>query len=315
MSARAARFARTAVVTVVAAVTGAVAFLPGAAQAATASSAPASPITLKVGSASPAGAFMPGGATKTITVTASNTSGKAARFTANLNGMADGALGLTERDYTFKVAPVHAPATSGVLFTQDGELMGSFYPKGGHFGNSFTIPAHTSYTWKLTLGITKNWPANDDALRLTVGANGYQTVKALAFTVGHRRTGGPVTERFTGGTTIAPGRPAYETLTVTNRTGAALNGPVDFWLDEAPFGGPATAVDVWKGGRWVAVRDGGELAVLNHGLANGAHVDYRLRVRETGAVKAGTKVTIEAVAGIANRGPISYGDLHLTARR
>jgi hypothetical protein len=96
---------------------------------------------------------------------------------------------------------------------------------------------------------------------------------------GSGHTGGPVLEKLTGDNSLSVGHPAYELLTVTNRTGAALKQSWQMlpWIDAKP--GAQLAVDVWVGsaakGHWQTLtRD------LNAaGLANGASKSFELRVR------------------------------------
>ncbi|MHA6761903.1 hypothetical protein [Streptacidiphilus sp. PAMC 29251] len=198
-----------AVLTATVAVTGASALLPTAAYAAP---APVSPLTMAItGPGSNWVPIRPGSNdTEYFTVEVENTSGSAQPFTANIGGNADGALSLGAQDVSLTVAPqLQAPATGSELEGQDGELLGAFYPQGGHMGDHFTIPAHSTMAWLVSLTAHQSWPVNDSGLRLSfggaAGSAGATLRKSIDIPVGSAHTGGPVLETLSGGSTVAPG--------------------------------------------------------------------------------------------------------------
>ncbi len=221
-----------------------------------------------------------------------NNTAKPQKFEAGVGALPQGALYLDGGQLALQVAPLgRTPATSTDFMAQAPGYMGVLYPRGTAFGSDFTVPAHASFSWRLSLAATKAWPANDNGFTLDAFAESPNSPAVSEstsfFKVGKATTGGPIVERLSGGTVVAPGRPAYETLTVTNRTGAAL---ATAWDDLAYINVPATAkglagalaTDVWVGsaakGHWQPVQNTG-LLNAPRGLANNATATFRLRVR------------------------------------
>jgi hypothetical protein len=247
-----------------------------------------SDVSITVGTPAPAGALIPGGGAETFTVTATNNTATAQKFTAQAGGKSTGALPLAAEDVTFQATAIgNTPATSGSLHTQDGELLGAFYPVGGTFGDSFTIPAHAAYSWNISLAATKAWPLNDGDLKFYVEGNQGSTSGTLDFKVGDGGTGGPVVQTIKGGDIVAPGQPAYEYLNVTNNTGAPLGKDWSDHLTFAPFDPNGNQIffnqvtlrtEVWNGQAYVPVNAGDPLPALSKDLAPGATAVYRIRV-------------------------------------
>ncbi|WP_042366221.1 hypothetical protein [Streptacidiphilus neutrinimicus] len=292
---------------VVAAVSAAVA-LPGAAQAAQPAKAAAakSPLVMTLGRIQP-GPLVPGGAAKVFDLSVTNTSGKAVAFGSEIGGGPHGALSVDGTDVKLSVTPVHAPATTVEFGGQDGGLLGFLYPKHGPVNGAFTLPAHATYTWKVSLAATKAWPVNDD--RLFLGFNvsaqngqGWSADRQLNLQVGTAHTGGPIVQTLTGGNVVAPGKPLVLRYTLTNHTGAAVAQPLQPGvLEELPGSGSLNATlvyDLWENGRWVQIgTDGAGLPKLPAHWANGASASYTVRVRVThwdAGAPASQKVIVSA---------------------
>jgi hypothetical protein len=311
MSART-RIGTVGAVTVSAAIAGGALLLPGVAQAATPATS-ASSLTLTVGAPAPAGALTPGGGSQSFTVTVANSGSSAQPFTSQIGGKPQGSLALTGSDAAFQVAALPGtPATGGALDGEDGQLLGAFYPQGGRFGDAFSIPAHTTYSWKVTLGVNKSWPVNDSDLDFYVlGNTGAIGAQKLDFKVGDAGTGGPVLETFGGsGSTIAPGQPLVNTLTITNKSGAPLTKS---WQSDLSYGqsGKQTgvadhmvlAMDEWTGAAWKPIDAAAPLAHLQNDLPNGASVTFTFRVRlvKYSAVVPSGPISVSVDSGF--RGP------------
>lgn len=282
--------------------------LPGVAQAAPAGvgAGAKSPLVLTLGRMQ-AGPLTPGGRAEVFDLSVTNTSGTDVAFGSELGGGAHGALPVGDSQVTLGVTPVHAPATALTFGGQDGGLLGSFYPKGGQFGDAFTLHAHATYTWKVTLAATKAWPVNDDRLLLgfnvgTVGG-GATVSKQLDLQVGTARTGGPIVQTLTGGgSAVSAAQPLVMRYTLTNRTGAPVaQSLVPGLLTTSYESVPLTtslAYDVWENGRWVPLgTDSAGLPAIPAHWASGASVSYTVRVRvagwDAGAGKGDT-VSVEA---------------------
>ncbi len=278
----------------IASVAASVLLMPVAAHAATPSvgSSSASGLTYYFtgGGSGTSHALQPGGNPQTFTLTVTNSSDKAEPFAPEFTGKATGALALSGAVATLTLAGTSGgtPASTVDLGSQDSGLLGFLYPAGAGQGQAFSIPAHATYNWNLALGVTKQWPVNDDALALSVFGNGATRVGGgvLDFPVGAGGTGGPMVETLSNtGSTVSPGHPLETTLTITNKTGAAL---ADQWPNEIVYGadrkgedssGVTLVTDVWDGGKWQQLGQDGSLPTIEAGFANGASVSYKLRVR------------------------------------
>ncbi|MEY9870555.1 hypothetical protein ABH931_000009 [Streptacidiphilus sp. MAP12-33] len=275
-----ARLTRSAAATVAAAAllgSAALAF-PAAANAAT-----ATPPALRVSFTPTTGAAItPGGAARTEVFKVTNTSGKAQKFDGLLSVMAQGSVYLSHGELNGSVTALgRTPATGSLFESQTPGYIGIFHPAGTKWGY-FTIPAHATFSWKIALAATKAFPRNDKGIEVAVGAVGPGPVRPSIATVGikvGKGTGGPVVEKLTGDTSLSVGHPAFESLTVTNHTGAALNQAwlMEPMLQQAP--GAKLAVDEWVGsaakGHWQPFAKDLNAA----GLANGASKTFELRVR------------------------------------
>ncbi|MGV9319507.1 hypothetical protein [Streptomyces sp. NPDC003660] len=268
------------------------ALLPGTAGAAPQSTA-SNPLSI---SATPAqrGPLLPGGATKNFTFTITNHSSAAVAMNGELHGRAHGALPLVNGDVKLSMQAVHAPATTAVFGSQDGEFIGAFYPTGGHWGSTFKIPAHASYTWKVNVAATKAFPINDDRLGILVGATAdnsrVEVSRATNFHIGpfSLHNGGPLVTKLTGGTSLTPEKPLTLIAGFTNRTGLPLARKVHPWIGQAApsrsaLSGVTLAYDMWNGKKWVTVGEhSSALPALPAHLADGATVNDKIRVRIVG---------------------------------
>ncbi|SEK78967.1 hypothetical protein [Streptacidiphilus jiangxiensis] len=305
----------------VAALSVGAAVVPAAANASTTASGPQPAVKITLGAPAPHGPLLPGGSAETFTITATNTTGKAQAFEPTLLGKAQGALGLIRSDVKLGVTAVHAPATALTLGPQDGGILGAIMPKGGKvFDSYFTLPAHASYTWKVSVAAGATWQANDNALRLSVDTlTPDQRITAgqtLTLKVGRTPTGGPVTVSFKGASTLALGRFENVDLTVTNHSGARLSLPIGEQLDFGAYtvkgkvytlGSASADIQVLKNGHWVTLGKNQAIPTLT-GLANGASHTFHLRVRLTGydtVVGSTTKAYLDAMAWTPTRGPIA----------
>ncbi|MFF3911532.1 hypothetical protein ACFYZJ_37645 [Streptomyces sp. NPDC001848] len=284
------RLAGTATVVAATAASAALALLPGTANAATQSTT-ANPLTITATPAQP-GPLLPGGAAKSFDFTVTNHSGAAIAMNGELSGAAHGALPLTDGDVKLSVRAVHAPATTSVFGSQDGGFIGSFYPKGGHWGSTFKLPAHSSYTWKITVAATKAFPINDDRLEIGFGAvadKGRNVAeRAMPFHIGafNLHNGGPIVTEVSGGKSLTAKQPLTLDVSFTNRTGLPLAKKVYPWIGQgsrSPLSGVTLAYDLWDGKRWVSLGKGdAALPVLPAHMANGATVHDKVRVRIAG---------------------------------
>ncbi|MEY9874070.1 hypothetical protein ABH931_003564 [Streptacidiphilus sp. MAP12-33] len=296
-------------VAVVVAASASLALLPGTANAATPARA-ADPLTVSATPAQP-GPLLPGGKAKSFDFTVTNHSGKAVAFAGELVGGAHGALPMHEGLVKLVVQAVHAPATAYTFGSQDGGFIGAVYPKGGHWGSKFTIPAHATYTWKVTVEATKAFPLNDDRLVVGLDAlNGtYSALRVQNFHIGpfSLDNGGPIVTTVTGGKYVNVTAPLVLDVRYTNRTGAALAEALHPWVVEArPANGQKLAFDVWNGKGWVPAGTlDAPLPAVRAGLANGASVTERIRVRIVGRADLAYYGQVALKFGYAPFGPLT----------
>ncbi|SEL38092.1 hypothetical protein [Streptacidiphilus jiangxiensis] len=226
--------------------------------------------------------LQPGGATRTEIVKVTNTTGKAQRFMGNLMATTEGAIYLRAGELKASVTALgKTPATSTVFQPQTPGYAGVFYATGTQFG-AFTLPAHATFAWKLSVAATKAWPLNDGVLRFDVGVNrgtDLSVKKEIDFTLA-KRTDGPMNESLHGDTSLSARHAAYETVTVTNRTGADLKQSWWFLPAVQQLNGARLAVDVWVGsganGHWKTVTGH---SLLVNGLPAWASETFKLRLR------------------------------------
>ncbi|POX56703.1 hypothetical protein C3489_02595 [Streptomyces sp. Ru71] len=180
MSARltAARRLHTAAATAVVLTVAGAAFLPAAAGAAEQQPA-GKPLTMTLGKPAPDAPLSRGGATASMTLTVSNSSDQPQDFSAWLLGEADGPAPIQSDSVVLDVSALNAPATKTFVGGQDGGWQGMFYPSSGKLGDGFSVPAKGELTWKVTVGLDRNYPTNDGDLTLTASpVTGFEKIDA-----------------------------------------------------------------------------------------------------------------------------------------
>ncbi|GGQ90563.1 LPXTG cell wall anchor domain-containing protein [Streptomyces aurantiogriseus] len=158
-----------AATTVVAAVAG-TASVPVTAFAADQAQASGKPLTMTLGAPTPGNPLKRGGATESMTLKVTNSSDKAQEFSSWLLGEADGPSPLLKDSVVFDVTALDAPATKSRIGRQGGAWQGLFFPATGDASDSFSIPAKTEFTWKVTVGLGANYPTNDGNFTLIADA-------------------------------------------------------------------------------------------------------------------------------------------------
>ncbi|MEV1065493.1 hypothetical protein [Streptomyces sp. NPDC050263] len=158
---------RTAAATAVVAAVAGTAFVPADAVAADKAGGHALKMTL--GAPSPGAPLKRGGATESMVLTVANSSDKAQEFAAWLPGEPNGPSPVLKDSIVFDVTAIDAPATKSRVGRQDGNFQGLFFPATGNAASSFSIPAKTAFTWKVTVGLGASYPTNDGDFTLTAG--------------------------------------------------------------------------------------------------------------------------------------------------
>ncbi|MDH6577537.1 hypothetical protein [Kitasatospora sp. MAP5-34] len=291
------RRARLASATIIAALAGA-ALLPATANAATpgqaATATPAKPLTITLGTPSHSDRpLVRGGATETFTVTVSNSAKHAVTYVPAVWGSFAGPSPIAASDIKFAVQPIHAPSTGFSAGEQDQGVLASFFPAGGRVGKGFSVPAAGSFSWKVTVGLAKSYPANDATLALGFNSldNDVSNFARQVFRTSPTFKSGQFTEKFVskytnGGGTVSATKPLDVALTMHNGSGAAFSSGLQTWItilaDSKSGQTQPLAVDVLENGHWVTLKSqGGQwtLPRIAPGLANGATYTYQLRLR------------------------------------
>jgi hypothetical protein len=269
--------------------------------------APVPALALSLTEQNPHQVLQPGGPAATVIMKVTNTTGKTEQFTGQVGFWPNGALVLTQREVSVAFTPVGAAP----------KLPGS-----NGWSRAIPIPAHATFTWKAAVRATKAWPRNDAGLGFEVGVLGQSPFvinkQMVWYAVGHAKTDGPVVTALAGATRLAPGRPAVEKLSVTNRTGARIDQSLALQADTFAGTGTRLVIDEWVGsaakGHWQSLN--GRNLVVPSGLANGASADFTLRVR----VVSYSALTSSVHAGLVvmdrdTTGPGTTADQPLTVLR
>lgn len=310
-------FRAAAAAATVLALAGGVAIVPLSANAAQ------YPVSVAVKAAGAHNALLPGGAAESFTVTVTNNTGKALPFDGLVRGTTFGSLPINDNDVTFSARALSAPATAFVAGNEESAFLGTFYPAGSRdTGAAFTVPAHHSYTWKVTVGAKKAWQAADSSLDLAVGGlpattqAGYQYAH-ITYRVGARTTDGPLREYFSNSGTVSPGHPFFTDLDIVNRTGATITAPLQtrFGFIAISPGRPYPALKdlkvwLWNGRSWAVLKspksvEGWTLPPASAHFANGTEQTYRLML----SVAADAKAPVNGVTHLeayTSQGAVNY---------
>ncbi|WP_030775700.1 LAETG motif-containing sortase-dependent surface protein [Streptomyces sp. NRRL F-2664] len=280
--------------------------------ATTASAAPAAGdhavLRTEMGAPVPGGPLTRGGATETFDLTVENPTGKPVEYKPWLLLDPKGPSLLTEDDVVFSVEAVDAPATRSTVGLQDGDWQGMFAPSGAGFDQGFDIPANGRMTWKVTLGLGKNYPTNNGDFTFTATSHNNSVAPGGSdshlFTVGPRTEAGALKSWFKQVSSGKDGQEQRAYLDLNHRaTGdGVFNVPLATSLtlshpgeQEADF-----RLQALIDGRWqdLKAEDGRyELPRIDKGFgaASGVHTQpLRLSLGKNTELKKRTLITMEA---------------------
>ncbi|GAA3372880.1 hypothetical protein GCM10020367_30570 [Streptomyces sannanensis] len=194
---------------VVAAVAGGV-LMPLSAQAAPVA-ADGKPLTIELGAPAPAGPLTRGGETESFSFTVKNSSDQPVDFQPWMVAQSDGPSPIAASQIVFDVEPVNAPATDEVVGQQDTSAQGIFYPAEKGEGSTFAVPAKGELSWKVTVGLGKNYPTNNGNLKLTAADLGGRAAQqeSVVFDIEPKIKSGELSTWFGNGPegVIRPGTP------------------------------------------------------------------------------------------------------------
>ncbi|MBC3841064.1 hypothetical protein GXW82_14535 [Streptacidiphilus sp. 4-A2] len=272
---------------------GAAVAMPAAAADAATPAPPKLPLALTVSADAPAKALQPGGPAGSVTIKVSNSGAKAVDLNLDSVGLFSGPLTIQADQLTLGLTPEAGTPATGFSVSQSPQGFPSFgvsasvYPE-GHPNAAFEVPAHTTFTWKLSVGVGKSWTVNDGQIYAGVAVEeqgrSMHESRGVDLQVGNGRTGGPILVSLAGAGKLSPGHPALEKLTVTNHTGARIAQSMHFDLN-AVAGTRAGQVD-FKVYEWVGAhgkakahwQDVTRTGFAVDGVANGASAAVELEV-------------------------------------
>ncbi|MFB6524004.1 LPXTG cell wall anchor domain-containing protein [Streptomyces sp. NPDC056401] len=128
----------------------------------------------------PSGPLTRGGATESFELTVTNATDKPSAYHPWMLLDPTGTGPLQQADVVYKVDAVNAPATESKIGQQDGEWQGLFYPAGKNAQDGFEIPAGGKLTWKVTIGLGKNYPASAGDFTLRASSYSNEVTEANA---------------------------------------------------------------------------------------------------------------------------------------
>ncbi|MDJ0344965.1 hypothetical protein QMK19_31015 [Streptomyces sp. H10-C2] len=291
--------ASTIAVAVVAGVCGSM-LVPAAAAYADAPAPAIKPLHIEIGAPSPSGPLTRGGATEAYTVTATNNNDKAVEFNGLVFGIPGGPSAISGSQVNFRIDALSAPPTAFSLGAEGPSMLASFYPQGKKV-RTFSVPARSSFSWKITAGLKSGFPANDTSLTLTFDTGTYEndgtgaipsvTFQAAPGTAPGTGTGpgAPnVTEKFGPVAKLSPGKPVETWLEIDNESKGAIGAGLDTELSVYPSSAsetrwPVINLEVRENGHWVQVKRRGlrdnewMLPAITSGIPAGQKHRYELR--------------------------------------
>ncbi|MFD5149038.1 LAETG motif-containing sortase-dependent surface protein [Streptomyces sp. NPDC058401] len=217
----------------------------------------------------PSGPLTRGGATESFELTVTNATDKPSAYHPWMLLDPTGTAPLQQADVVYKVDAVNAPATESKIGQQDGEWQGLFYPAGKNAQDGFEIPAGAKMTWKVTIGLGKNYPAaagdfklrassfSNEVTEANAGSLTFKTGPAAATTAPAPATSAPSTPAATAPAPTAsaatPSAPAAPVAENTPATGSMAHTGSD--SHTALYAGLAAALVVVGGAAaWFARR-------------------------------------------------------------
>jgi hypothetical protein len=259
----------------------------GAVPAAVAAPAASVPLHISYSKPSPDAPLTRGYSTSTIDLAVANTGSTAQKYTGLLEVSAVGPRGLDTKKVAVDVRSLNAPSAPARVSTSDhGTVEAEFSP----LHSAISVPAHTIYHWRITLGATPSFPRLDTGMHL-VTSGAQDSVQ-----VAPDEQEGTVTDTVSGlsetSPSLVPGRPVPFSLSVTgdadSRFTHTLSSTVSLYPPVDPYLRPSVRLQLLDNGQWtdLPTADGPynwTLPAVPAGLATGDVHTYQLRYVEDAA--------------------------------
>ncbi|MFC5667098.1 LPXTG cell wall anchor domain-containing protein [Kitasatospora misakiensis] len=181
----------------------------------------------------------------------------------------------------FSAKEISGPETYGLRGFGSNGFTGYVLPKNGMTSRTFTVPAHTTYSWAVTVQVRAALPADNTAVKVTLQNDRDNSTNSAPINLPIAAPTGALVQRFTSsGTTVSFKKP-FETDLVLTNNGAAITAPITPTL-KFPDTRVPLKLDVQQpDGTWVAVPGSGnvwQLPPVAGGLGKGESHHYKARL-------------------------------------
>ncbi|MFI9269338.1 hypothetical protein ACIGXM_01235 [Kitasatospora sp. NPDC052896] len=293
-----ARRSRLLAATALVLATGTAALAPATAFAATpAPGAPAQsdakPLVAQLSAPSSVTPLTRGGSTEALTLTVTNNSDQAQPFNPSVAATPVGSPASGLDWINFDAKAISAPATWAQSNWRNDGFHGYVVPDHHMTSSPFMVPAHETYSWSVSFGVTAALPSDDIALKLSLANDVDDSTNGDPVTLPIAAPAGALVQSFSNFSgTVSYQKPFETDLILTNNGSdidSAINPTLRFGATQpvqATFG-----LEVWQDDRWVSVPGSGalwQLPPVTAGLAKGASHQYKLRLSLTSFTGPGT---------------------------
>ncbi|MFJ9697206.1 hypothetical protein [Kitasatospora sp. NPDC101183] len=190
----------------------------------------------------------------------------------------------------FNATPISAPGTQIIpSWDSNNKFSGTIAPTDDYSFLTFSVPAHTTYSWAVSLQLKAALPAADTAVKVELANSQNDSVNSAALTLPVNSPTGALFQNFSNlWGTASYSTPFTTDVTVTNN-GAAITAPVNptLWWGNGDGTGAAQAnlkLDVLQGTTWTTVSGSNNTWALPGaaGLGQGQSKTYKIRLSLTG---------------------------------
>ncbi|ROR43141.1 hypothetical protein [Kitasatospora cineracea] len=272
--------------TAVAVAATAAALAPTAASAADAPSGDpaAKPLVATLAQAPDQGPLTRSGDGADLTMTVTNNSDQAQPFHPSVAVTPVGSAPANWQWIDFSATAVSAPDTYGLrTWSGTNEFAGAVLPLNSMASTPFTVPAHTTYSWKVSFKLTAALPADDTAVNVALRNDLGDSTVSDPLNLPVTAPTGAFYQTFDGFSgTVRFQQPMETTLNLLNNGASTSTVHPTLRFGDGTRQSPATlALEVWGDGAWVTVPgtdNTWRLPPVPGGLASGASHQYRLRL-------------------------------------
>ncbi|MET8704731.1 hypothetical protein ABZW10_38635 [Kitasatospora sp. NPDC004723] len=265
------------------AVTGTAALVPTAAFADAPATGDAKPLVATLAPNAGQAPLVRGGNGAELTMTVTNNSDQDQPFHPSVTVKPVGSAPNNWNWIGFSAKAISAPATSGTATWGANGFAGAVVPENHMASASFTVPAHTTYTWAVSFTLKAALPADDTAVEVGLENDKNDSTNSAPVTLPVAAPTGALVQNFSQWGDVSFKKSFETDLDLTNN-GADINSTINPTLRYGDGSKPTPAtlkLDVLQGGQWVTVPGSAntwQLPSVTGGLGKGATQHYKLRV-------------------------------------